>query len=38
MAQGDLVGTRVPSQQLTEEYAKADPIYASKTKVSENMC
>ncbi|KAG8534281.1 uncharacterized protein KY384_001125 [Bacidia gigantensis] len=29
---GDLVGVRISSQRLTEEYAKADPVYASKTK------
>ena len=27
------MGLRVSSQRLTEEYAKADPIFASKTKV-----
>ena len=30
---GDLVGQRISSAALTEEYAKADPIYASKTQV-----
>lgn len=31
---GDLVGTRISSSRLTEEYSKADAVYASKTKVS----
>ena len=31
--QGDLVGKRISSSLLTEEYARADIAYASKTKV-----
>ncbi|KAL9101028.1 MAG: hypothetical protein Q9163_003670 [Psora crenata] len=29
---GDLVGVRISSRILTSEYAKADPVYASKTR------
>lgn len=31
--QGPLVGDRVPSSAISEEYAKADPIYVEKTMV-----
>ena len=30
---GDLVGIRISSSRLTEEYSKADAVYANKTKV-----
>lgn len=32
--QGPLVGEKRSSQAITEEYAKADPIYVAKTSVS----
>lgn len=31
--QGPLVGKKTPSTAITEEYAKADPIYVQKTMV-----
>lgn len=34
LKQGPLVGTKNSSQVITEEYAKADPIYIAKTAVS----
>jgi hypothetical protein len=31
--QGPLVGNKTPSSAITEEYAKADPVYVQKTLV-----
>jgi len=36
--QGPLVGEKRSSQAITEEYAKADPIYVAKTSVSICRC
>jgi hypothetical protein len=34
--QSSLVGSRLPCENITNEYAKADPIYVEKTLVREN--
>ena len=34
LVQGPLVGDKRSSHAITEEYAKADPIYVAKTAVS----
>lgn len=34
IAQGPLVGEKRSSHSLTEEYAKADPVYVAKTMVA----
>jgi hypothetical protein len=34
--QGPLVGEKKSSRAITEEYAKADPIYVAKTAVSQS--
>jgi hypothetical protein len=36
--QGPLVGKKRSSLEITEEYAKADPIYVAKTSVGSLMC
>jgi ubiquitin thioesterase protein OTUB1 len=35
--QGPLVGEKRSSHAITEEYAKADPVYVAKTAVSEDV-